>query len=69
MNPANKSNSSHVTNIGITSPLGKAKELCIPDKGKQPPPYGALRAQSTLVIVAESVIIVNMDSLIFQKIY
>ena len=33
MNPANRNSNSQVTNISITSPLGKAKRICIPEKG------------------------------------
>ena len=33
MNPANRNSNSQVTNIGITSPLGKAKESAFPIKG------------------------------------
>ena len=30
ISPANRNSNSHVTNIGITSPLGKAKRICVP---------------------------------------
>ena len=43
MNPANRSNSSQVTYISITSPHGEAKRICIPKQGEQPPPYGVPR--------------------------
>ena len=46
MNPASRNNNSQVTYICITSPLGKAKRICVPDQGKQPPPYGSLRVPS-----------------------
>ena len=46
MNPASRNNNSQVTYISITSPLGKAKRICVPDQGKQPPPYGSLRVLS-----------------------
>ena len=42
MNPASRNSNSHVTNIGITSPLGKAKKNLRSRKGKQPPPYMVL---------------------------
>ena len=31
MNPASRNNNSQVTYISITSPLGKAKRICVPD--------------------------------------
>ena len=44
MNPASRNSNSHVTNIGITSPLGKAKRICVPVREATATVYGALRA-------------------------
>ena len=43
MNPASRNSNSHVTNIGITSPLGKAKRICVPVREATATVYGALR--------------------------
>ena len=42
-NPASRNSNSHVTNIGITSPLGKAKRICVPVREATATVYGALR--------------------------
>ena len=43
MNPASRNSNFHVTNIGITSPLGKAKRICVPVREATATVYGALR--------------------------